>query len=316
VNRATLLKLMLIPALALPVTTSQAATEMLWKEGNDYIAINSDTASINANHPYKIEAQKLARILSQLEIGDKKQNSLTSFISSSSKNKAIRIFTDKEIDLLAQGISNALTKASVNEAVTFSISDFRDVYFGDKRLSISGTAFVQENALNLLFGEVHVDLHKKYIRSGEGVSNSRFASNVELSHFKLSTGNVNKEVNHDWNLKLFPGASLVNNRTDWLSINLEHQYNYQQPKDQAEEIKSKYLSEVQKNELTSKESAIEERLQRLENATKAVEAQNAAPTIDPNSIEARLKKVKSLYEQGVIPESVYLNKMNAIINEL
>lgn|GEM_PF-1640048 len=315
-NRATLLKLMLIPALALPVTTSQAATEMLWKEGNDYIAINSDTASINANHPYKIEAQKLARILSQLEIGDKKQNSLTSFISSSSKNKAIRIFTDKEIDLLAQGISNALTKASVNEAVTFSISDFRDVYFGDKRLSISGTAFVQENALNLLFGEVHVDLHKKYIRSGEGVSNSRFASNVELSHFKLSTGNVNKEVNHDWNLKLFPGASLVNNRTDWLSINLEHQYNYQQPKDQAEEIKSKYLSEVQKNELTSKESAIEERLQRLENATKAVEAQNAAPTIDPNSIEARLKKVKSLYEQGVIPESVYLNKMNAIINEL
>ena len=315
-NRATLLKLMLIPALALPFTTSQAATEMLWKEGNDYIAINSDAASINANHPYKVETQKLARILSQLEIGAKKQNSLTSIISSSSKSKDIRIFTDKEIDLLAQGISNALTKASANEAVTFSISDFRDVYFGDKRLSISGTAFIQDNALNLLFGEVHVDLHKKYIRSGEGVSNSRFASNVELANFKLSTGNVNKEVDHDWNLKLFPGASLVNNRTDWLSINLEHQYNYQQPENHAEKIKSKYLSEIQKNELTSKESAIEERLKRLENATKAVEAQKAAPTIDPNSVEARLKKVKSLYEQGVIPESVYLNKMNAIINEL
>ncbi|WP_067988260.1 hypothetical protein [Neptuniibacter pectenicola] len=315
-NRATLLKLMLIPALALPFTTSQAATKMLWKEGNDYIAINSDAASINANHPYKVETQKLARILSQLKIGAKQQNSLTSIISSSSKSKDTRIFTDKEIDLLAQGISNALTKASANEAVTFSISDFRDVYFGDKRLSISGTAFIQDNALNLLFGEVHVDLHKKYIRSGEGVSNSRFASNVELANFKLPTGNVNKEASHDWKLKPFPGASLVNNRTDWLSIKLAHQYNYQQPENHAEKIKSKYLSEIQKNELTSKESAIEERLKRLENATKAVEAQKAAPTIDPNSVEARLKKVKSLYEQGVIPESVYLNKMNAIINEL
>jgi len=316
VNRATLIKLMLIPALSLAFTNSQAATETLWKDGTDYIGVSSQKTGGNATHPYQLDAQKVARILSQLEIQEKEQTGLTSIISSSSTNKERRIFTDKEIDILAQGISDALKKASKDEAITFSMSDFRSIYFGDKRLSTSGTAFVRGDALNLLFGEIHVDLHKKYIRSGEGVSNSRYASNVELSHFKLPTGDITEENDHAWKLKTFPGATMVNNRNDWLSVSLDHKYDYQQPHNPTEVIQNKYLSENQKNKQDEKESAIEERLQRLEKATQEASVATAPSSPNENSVEARLKKVKSLYEQGVIPESVYLNKMNAIINEL
>lgn len=315
-NRATLIKLMLIPALSLSFTNSQAATEILWKDGTDYIGISSQPTAANATHPYQLNSQKVARILSHLEIQEKQKTGLTSIISTSSSSKERRVFTDKEIDILAQGISDALQKASKNKAITFSISDLRSIYFGDKRLSISGTAFVQGDALNLLFGEIHVDLHKKYIRSGEGVSNSRFASNVELSHFKLSTGDITEETDHAWKLKTFPGATRVNNRNDWLSVNLDHKYDYLQPQNPTEVIQNKYLSENQKNKQDEKESAIEERLQRLEKATQKASVATTAPSPNANSVEARLKKVKSLYEQGVIPESVYLKKMNAIISEL
>lgn len=318
-NRATLIRLLLIPALSIPTAMAEASSKNVWKDGINYIAINSDAMDNPNNHPYEIESKKLARILSHIKIESRDNESLTSLISFDSEKKLVRVFTDKEIDALAQGISGALKKTGKNDVVTFSVSDFRDVYFGNKRLSVSGTAFIKNENLNLLFGEIHVDLHKKYVRSGQGVSNSRFASNVELSNFKLPTGNISQEQNHDWQLKGFPGANSVNNRPDWLSINLSQQYDYQQPKAQTEVIQNKYLSETQKAQQVQKPSDIEERLKRLEAATAAsvtAATVSTTPTVSDDSVEARLRKVKALYEEGIIPESVYLQKMNAIISEL
>ena len=313
-NRATLIRLLLIPALSIPTAMVEASSQNVWKDGINYIAINSDAMDNQNNHPYEIESKKLARILSHIQIESKDKKSLTSLISFDSEKKVIRVFTAKEIDVLAQGISRALKQSEKNEVVTFSVSDFRNVYFGDKRLSISGTAFIKNENLNLLFGEIHVDLHKKYVRSGQGVSNSRFASNVELSNFKLSTGNRSKEQDHDWQLKGFSGANPVNNRSDWLSINLAQQYDYQESQAQTEVIQNKYLSETQKTKQVQQPSDIEERLKRLEAATAATVSKT--PTESGDSVEARLRKVKALYEEGIIPESVYLQKMNAIISEL
>tara|TARA_Y100000782_G_scaffold69188_1_gene74986 strand:+ start:645 stop:1538 length:894 start_codon:yes stop_codon:yes gene_type:complete len=295
----------------------EASSQNVWKDGINYIAINSDAMDNQNNHPYEIESKKLARILSHIKIESKDKKSLTSLISFDSEKKVIRVFTAKEIDVLAQGISKALEQSKKNEVVTFSVSDFRNVYFGDKRLSISGTAFIKNENLNLLFGEIHVDFHKKYVRSGQGVSNSRFASNVELSNFKLSTGNTSKEQDHDWQLKVFSGANSVNNRSDWLSINLAQQYDYQESQAQTEVIQNKYLSESQKAQQVQQPSDIEERLKRLEAATATTAATaSKTPTESVDSVEARLRKVKALYEDGIIPESVYLQKMNAIISEL
>lgn len=318
-NRATLIRLLLIPALSIPTAMAEASSKNVWKEGINYIAINSDAMDNPNNHPYEIQSQKLARILSHIKIESKEKESLTSLVSFDSDKKLIRVFTAKEIDVLAQGISGALKNTAKNEVITFSVSDFRNVYFGNKRLSISGTAFIENENLNLLFGEIHVDLHKKYVRSGQGVSNSRFASNVELSNFKLSTGNTSKEQDHDWQLKGFSGSTLVNNRSDWISINLSQQYDYQESKAQTEVIQNKYLSESQKAQQVQQPSDIEERLKRLEAATAATATAatvSTTPITPDNSVEARLRKVKALYEEGIIPENVYLQKMNAIISEL
>ena len=307
-NRANLIKLLLM-SLTLP-SAAVASPQTVWKEKTNYVAIKDDIQAGN-NHPYQVEEDKLARILSQLKITHKSSNSLLTLTDSSS-NKDSYVFSDREIDVLTQGIHNALEKAAAKEVVTFSVSDFKDVYFGNKNLSVSGTAFIKGENLNLIFGEIHVDLHKKYVRSGQGVSNSRFASNVELANFKLNTGSTAKAGKHNWSLQAFTGATLVNQRHDWISINLDRDYSYSQKSSEQEQLQQKYLSEAQKSEKDAQQSQLEERIKKLEQAS-SVPPENA---IAESSVESRLRKLKALHEQGAIPESIYLEKMRSIINEL
>ncbi|WP_415887543.1 hypothetical protein ACMXYR_05270 [Neptuniibacter sp. QD29_5] len=289
----------------------EASPQTIWKDKSNYIAISSK-ADVNNDHPSQIEPEKLARILSQLRISDKTSASLLNLMDSSTDQHS-RVFSNKEIDLLAQGLSKALTKAATNEAVTFSVSDFKSVYFGNKNLSVSGTAFIKDNNLNMIFGEIHVDLHKKYVRSGEGVSNSRFASNVELANFKLDTGNTSKVGQHDWQLQPFSGAELVNQRHDWVRISLDQNYDYIQEVAHKDQLEQKYLSNEQKAQESQQQNALEERIKKLEQATIQPAVTN---TVKPSSVEARLRQLQELYEQGTIPESIYLEKMRSIISEL
>ncbi len=307
--RANLTKILFV-SLSLS-SFAEASSQTIWQDETNYIAI-SDTPDINSDHPTQIEPNKLARILSHLRISDKASSGLLNLMDSSTDRNS-RIFSNKEIDLLAQGLSKALTKTEQNEAVTFSVSDFKSVYFGDKNLSVSGTAFVKNKKLNMIFGEIHVDLHKKYVRSGQGVSNSRFASNVELANFKLDTGSTNKAGQHDWQLQAFSGAELVNQRHDWIRINLDQHYEYIQDVAHKEQLEQKYLSAEQKGQKNQQQDALEERIKKLEQARVQPPVTN---TTAPSSVETRLRQLKDLYEQGTIPESIYLEKMRSIISEL
>ena len=308
-NRANLFKLLLVSLTLSSVV--EAAPQTVWKDKTNYISI-STLSDITNDHPAKIEPEKLARILSQLRIINKPSESLLSLVEMTS-DRDVRVFSNKEIDTLAQSFSYALNKSATNEAVTFTISDFKNVYFGDKNLSVSGTAFIKDQKLNMLFGEIHVDLQKKYVRSGQGVSNSRFASNVELANFRLDTGNVNRAGTHDWQLKQFPGAELVNKRHDWIRISLNQDYTYVQDIAEKEQLEGKYLSSEQKAQQNKQQSELEERIQKLEQATAS---SNTTPAAQPSSVETRLRKLKELYEQGAIPESLYMEKMRSIISEL
>lgn len=308
-NRANLIKLLFVPMTLSSLAV--ASPQTVWKDKNNYIAISSQPEAAH-NHPVQVEPEKLARILSQLRVTDEPSDGLLSLIDGKSSTNN-RIFSNKEIDILAQGLSQALTKAAKNEVVTFSVSDFKNVYFGNKSLSVSGTAFIQNQRLNMIFGEIHVDLHKKYVRSGQGVSNSRFASNVELANFKLNTGSIAEPGQHDWRLQTFSGSELVNKRPDWIRISLDHKYEYIQEIAHKEELQQKYLSAEQKAQKSKQQDALEKRIKKLEQAAAHPPVSHLS---EPSSVETRLRKLKTLHEQGTIPEAIYLEKMRAIISEL
>lgn len=301
-NYLTFLKSLLAITCLFPLVVLEASPKQIWKDGIDYIELSGKESLPATNHSYQLETKKLARILSQLKIVDK-----TSDDRINQKNET-SVFTDKEINILAQGISKALNQSTNGEVVKFSVSDFRNVYLGSKRLSVSGTAFVHDHKLNIIFGEVHVDLQRKYVRDGKGVSNSRFASNVELSNFKLNTGDFLVPGEHDWQLQIFVGAARVDERYDWLSIDLNKEYDYFQKISNSQT----YLSEAQKVQQQTDNELLEERIRKLE----ATSAPIAPVKIIESSVELRLKKLKALYIQGDIPEEIYLEKLRTIMSEL
>lgn len=309
-KRASFINILCVATLLLPVT-SQAADKTVWRDGINYISIK-ESPQLATEHPYKIQADQLARILSQVNITQSDSGSLLSLMNTKSPN-ATPVFTDREIHVLAQRLSQALNTVSSGEIVTFSVSDFRNAYFGDKRLSVSGSVFVRNQHLNLLFGEVHVDIQKKYLRSGASVSNSRFASNAEIANFKLSTGHTENEGSHDWSLAVFPGAERVEQRHDWIQISLNRDYDYVRA-EKAASLEERYLSEQQKQQETSPE--LEERIRKLEAAQSATAPKAEVTEASDSSMKSRLLQLRSLYEQGAIPEALYLEKMRAIINEL
>lgn len=309
-KRATLLKVLLTASLVCP-SLSHGTSADIWKEGVNYVSITPSKIASANQHPFQVEADRIARILSNVKVTNKKSDSLLSLMNSDTA-ETVQVFTKREIHLLARAVSEALNRSTEKEMITFSVSDFRSAYFGNKRLSVSGTMFISEQQLNLLLGEVHVDIQKKYLRSGAAVSNSRFASNAELANFKLSNGNLTQDGNHDWSLSPFPGAELAQNRHDWLKINLNQEYNYLRA-EKEKNVEDQYLSESQKQIAPSE---LEERIRKLENAQLSTQPVQPSPTVEANTVKSRLLNLRSLYEAGAIPESLYLEKMRAIINEL
>ncbi len=302
---------MLSIAMVSMFSASVFCAETVWQEKTSYVAISKVDGVAPANHPVKVDPKKLGRILSQLTVAIDAPIGVLAMMESTGQDDK-KVFTDKEIHNLAQGMSQALSRAKSDEAVVDSMTDLQSAFFGTKRLSVSGTAFIKDNRLNLIFGEVHVDLQKKYVRSGESVSNSRFASIPELSRFRLDTGSLTEEAKHNWRVKPFSGAVAANNRGDWIEVDLNRNYDYAKKTTKVDEDRSQYLSDQQQQATTTN---IEQRLKKLENSNASTPTASTVTTAKPPAVE-RLRVLKSLFKEGSITEEVYLEKMRSIVNEL
>lgn len=305
------LSLFLVPLLLLSSMMTQAEVDYTWKRKIDYVGITTLSGATNNNHPQTLPVEKVARILSQLKY-DKNRKHAT-------KEKQKRVFSDYEIDILGNKLSDALTKVKTNEVIVFSISDLRKSVVGRKRLSTSGTVFIKDKQLHLLLGGVHKDLLAKTLRSG-------ITGTYGPLENDLPTGSIRHDPKHEWQIPTFTGASHVNARVDWLSIDLTQSYEYAINDKPAEPTKVKYLTEKQKADKDSLEARIEKLEQARTEQPAAKQSVTPAPTpttekpvttsASKGSIESRLRKLKELHESGALPESVYLEKVREVMAEL
>ncbi|WP_420600660.1 hypothetical protein [Neptuniibacter sp.] len=264
-NRLIITKVFSILIFTLSTTVSYS--DIRWQKGVDYIE-TTKIANGNFDHPHKANPEKVARILSNVVIKEGAKN--TFFSISKPQANTRKVFSAAEIETLANAICNALSTMQPDEIITFTVSDQRSAYLGGKNLSTSGSTFIKNNQLNLLFGEVHVDFQRQYLRSGASVSNSRFASNAELGKFRLNTGDLTEETEHNWALSLFSGASAANSRSDWISVDLKGQYDFDETLTPEEQANEKYYSENQKKKLTQP-NKLEARIRKLEEAQSSVD---------------------------------------------
>ncbi|MFW1678765.1 hypothetical protein ACFVYJ_13420 [Pontibacter sp. JAM-7] len=304
---STLRVLCLLPLLALVSLSAKAEFNITWQNQADYIGLRTLDGAANHSHPKTVAVETLARMLSQVQVKDSPYNPSQSLLGDESENLQ-RVFTDREIELLATKINQALVQANTNESVVFSVSDFRPSYIGRQRLSVSGTAYIKGDRFNLLLGEMHVDMQLKKLRSGVTGTYGKVVSKAEILRDGLNTGNLQKTTAHDWQLMTFAGAQAVNGRTDWLSIDLNRTYEYAIVRNEKKRIDDKYLTE-QQQEVSNE--ALEARIKKLEQLE-----QEQQPAPQASGIEARLRKLQALYDSGALPEAVYLEKVRAIMSEL
>ena len=294
-------ELWLLPVLFFLSLSSHAEPEHIWKNQTDYVSVSTLEGATNNNHPASIPADKIARILSQVQVQDSPYNPENSFWDDDELNLQ-RVFTDREIDLLGKKISEGLGRLKTNEVLKFSVSDYRSSFIGRKRLSVSATVFIKDGQLNLLFGTVHGDLLAKQTRSGITGTYGRIKNN-------LDTGNILKPYPYEWKVHAFDGAQKVSSRNDWLAINTKKNYEYAITKNEQQKVEEKYFTESQKSAETDQ---LEARIKKLEQQTQA----KPTVTTSSGSIEERLRQLQSLYNSGALPEPVYLEKVRSIMSEL
>ncbi len=280
----------------------------IWQHKLDYIAIQEVENIPTKNQPAaQISQPILASALAKISIEPKSSDSLLSSLVSSDEVKTV--FTEREVKVLSEGIFSTLQSLANNQLLIFSVSDRHSSFLGigAETLYSSGSVYVSGNDLYLLLAEAQVDIQKKYIRAGNSVNNSRFATNSELKGFKLSTGDYSSETDHSWQLQLSDGVTQVKQRKDWIKIALDgpmqaaqSKQNNQQP-NQSREIRA--TANQHESNLTFKETQ-QQRVSQPSNQQQKSE------------IEVRLEKLKQLYLNGQIPEQVYLEKVNAIIEEI
>lgn len=294
--------LILLPLLLLVSITAQAEPNIVWKKQADYIAISTLSGANDNHHPKDVPVETIARLLSHVQVKNSTYNPSDS-IWDDSDEVLVRVFTDREIDLLGHKLNDAFKQVKSNEVIIFSVSDFRSAYIGRKRLSISGTVFIKDNRLNLLIGAMHADLLAEKLRTGITGTYGRLKND-------LSNGEIQGQTAHEWQLVSFNGAELVNNRTDWLSVDMQREYSYAVIKQDKQRADEKYLTEDQQAQSSD---ALEARIIKLEQERVA---KANAPIAGESVIEGRLRKLQTLYDSGVLPETVYIEKVRAIMADL
>ncbi|MEP4890928.1 MAG: hypothetical protein ABJV04_12940 [Aliiglaciecola sp.] len=278
----------------------------IWQHKLDYIAIQEVENLPTKKQPAaQISQSQLASALSEINIEPKSSDSLLSSWVSSDEVKSV--FTEREVKVLSEGLFNTLQSLSSNQLLIFSVSDRHTSFLGigADTLYSSGSVYVSGNDLYLLLAEAQVDIQKKYIRAGNSVNNSRFATNSELKGFKLSNGDYSSETVHSWQLQLSDGVTQVNQRKDWIKIALDT------PLQQTNSI----ANTSQQTPTTTNQTNVNQSNLTFKAAEK--KASSSQPDQERQTdIEVRLEKLKQLYLNGKIPEQIYLQKVSAIIDEI
>lgn len=177
--------------MGLCVATSAFASETTtsWSETDDYVKL--DPVNANNQHPVTFSPEQL-------------QNLLAHFYKKEANKDPAPFFSDDEVKRLSTWLIPVFNKSKTGDDVLFGTSYRPGSFLLIPRVVNAGRLFVENNRLNLLIGMCGEPMDMPYQRSRP-----------------LNHGSRIKPVN-DVSCELIPGngAERVNNRPDWLSLDI------------------------------------------------------------------------------------------------
>ncbi len=345
--RATLVLCLLL--FSFSSSSKPANEELVWQGGYDYVAmVTKDGGGNQGNqHPVELTPKQIYQLLASIHIAEAEKKVIgskffglfsddddkpASFDSPDDMGASYEtLFTDAELKKLSPAISRALARARPHQDIAFSISGRHEGFLGKSQLSTTARVFFSDNALHLIFGEVYVDIAKKYRRKGNHSDVPQKIDHQFLKHFRLKLGERNDENSLPVRFIQSDSHTLYeyngNTRADWLVIDVNR---FTQNMQQSRSLKNKRHDVIQGTDrLEQKTDNIDQeqeqlkrkvdRLERLIEAKEraAVEHPPATPASVPTkSLEQRLSELKRLYEQGYVNEAMYNEKVRLLLEEL
>lgn len=315
---------------------------VIWNAGYDYVAIVPSDTTSNNTHPVELGSKKVYELLESIHISER-ENGLfdLGFFGSDDEDDNSNfdneldvahnaIFNTSELRKISPAISRALSLADTNQDVVFSVSGRVQGTFGKSVLTTTGRIFHTNNQLNIIFGEVYVDIKKKYRRLGKTSDVSAKIEVNDLKRFRLKVGSRSKQSKLPIQLLSDNSHKLKvdnnTNRDDWLMIDLVS-FNESITKQQSAQKRKESIVEetdelqTQTQSISQEQQQLKEKVDRLE---RQMQTRNApVPTTSTfrsvpsnKSLEQRLTDLKTLHDKGVISEGAYNDKVKSLLNEL
>ncbi|MGA8864571.1 MAG: SHOCT domain-containing protein [Gallionella sp.] len=184
---------LLAASLALVTTVSATETPKLWTAGNDYVQLAPGSA-IN-QHPVKVSAEQITVLLGQ-------------FYKRGKNNEPVPYFSQDEISRISPRLVPLFAKAKPDQDIEFGTSFRSDSFPFVPRVLNAGRLFIENGRLNLLIGMC--------ARAQDLGYEETFGKFPELDH-----GSRTKPAkNVGCELLASNDTEQVNNRTDWLRLNI------------------------------------------------------------------------------------------------
>ncbi len=332
------LALLLLPVLASSATAAQDRENVIWQSGLDYVALLTVTDEPLANdHPIAFSQREIFELLASVQLKDA-DNAIfdLDFMNIFSRDEKdlpdSLLFNRSELSSLSKPVASALASATPNQDVVFRISGRHEKTLGKSNLTTTGRLFFSQGQLNLIIGELRVDIEKKYLMRGGYSDHAERVDYHKLKNFRLDTGSRTSDSNLDYtfvtdsshHLKAFRGEK----RQDWLLIDvatLRDEINAHKEKAQRKEniVDETVDLKQQTQQIDQDQEQLKKKVDRLERLLEARErsAQTARQPVtsrapSAKSVEQRLTELKSLYDKGMISEDIYKQKMSDILKDL
>lgn len=324
--------------LVLPLQVNAASVDIIWQGGIDYVGLEPvDIKNTSNDHPVKISQQEIFEYLGSIQLTDPDKNLISLdfldfFSNDTDEFTESRLFNRGELVKLSKHVATAFSKAGKNQDVVFSITSSHEKMLGKGSLSTSGRLFFSEGKLNMIIGELRVDIERKYRMRGGYSDVPEKIDYHKLKNFRLDTGSRKSESDLDYTFVTDDSHQLKANknkvREDWLLINVALLRNEITQHKEKERRKDNIVDETvdlkqQTNQIDVEQEQLKRKVDRLERVLEAREksertsqAGNADTVSSERSVEQRLTELKALNDKGIISEEIYKQKMKEILEDL
>lgn len=268
-------------SLAIATTVSATETPKLWTAGNDYVQLGAGSA-IN-QHPVRLSTEQITVLLGQ-------------FYKRGKNDEPVPYFSQDEISRISPQLVPLFAKAKPDQDIEFGTSFRSDSFPFVPRVLNAGRLFIQNGQLNLLIGMC--------ARAQDIGYEETFGKFPELDH-----GSRNKPAkNVGCELLASDATEQVNNRTDWLRLNINAVLTARAVPVFPSSAPLTFGAPALPAQATIPAPA---------SSTAAV-TKSASPATDtvPSEAEKRLTVLQQLHDKGLITDSEYEQKRAAVLKGL